>query len=69
MIQELGNKNSSVINDKQFNNKMNGFHSGYLIFGATCENCINNQTGYTLRRRIKCGDPKECPVFASHQQK
>lgn len=51
--------------------KVNGFHAGYLLFGSICEQCINNTLGYTLRKRIKCLDPKECPLVNTnhHNQK
>lgn len=41
--------------------KLNGFHSGYLLFGKVCENCENNMLRYVLRKHIKCLG-SECPI-------
>ena len=48
--------------------KLNGFHSGYLLYGATCENCDNNTLGYKLRKRIKCLEPGKCPIVIAKEK-
>jgi len=51
------------MNEQEQNIKINGFHTGYLLFGNVCENCENNTLGYDLRKRIKCLSD-ECPLVS-----
>lgn len=53
------------MNEQEHNLKLNGFHTGYLLFGNVCENCDNNTLGFILRKRIKCLDPGKCPLVGA----